>query len=89
MALAEETFSNNEAAKQYELKIDGRVAAIAQYELQDGTIRLTHTEVLPGHEGKGLGSRIASQTLADVKKRGLQAQLVCSFMRKYAEKHPQ
>ena len=87
--MADPQFTNDESTRQYELRLDGKVAALAQYELHGGTVRFIHTEVLPEHEGKGLGSKLARQALDDVRARGLQAQLVCPFMAGYVKKHPE
>ena len=84
----EYTFSDNQAGQRYELKQDGVLAAHADYKLQDGAVVLTHTEVLPGNEGKGVGSRLAKLVLADLRQRGAKIVPQCSFMAGYIAKHP-
>jgi predicted GNAT family acetyltransferase len=81
-------FSDNKQAQRYELKRDGALAAHADYKLQDGAVVLTHTEVLPGNEGKGVGSTLAKLVLADLRQRGAKIVPQCSFMAKYVAKHP-
>jgi predicted GNAT family acetyltransferase len=82
------TFSDNSAAHRYELLRDGALVAHADYELQDGAVVLTHTEVLPGNDGKGLGSRLAKLVLDDLHRRGVKIVPVCPFMAGYIERHP-
>ena len=80
-------FSNNASASQYELRIGGKVAALALYRVEGDAVRFTHTEVMPEHEGQGLGSRVAAYALDDVKSRGMRALPQCQFIAKYIAKH--
>ena len=82
-------FSDNSGASRYELRNGGALAARVDYQLQDGVVVMSHTEVLPGHEGKGLGSKIADQALDDARRRGLKVRPVCEFIARYIERHPQ
>ncbi|MBC5764963.1 GNAT family N-acetyltransferase [Ramlibacter albus] len=81
--------TDNPQRQQFELRLDGQVAAIAQYRLQGDTIYFTHTEVQPGHEGQGLGSKIAKGALDNVKGRNLQVVAQCEFIAGYIAKHPE
>ena len=81
--------ADNPAAHRFELKTAGAVAAQAEYELLPGTVKFTHTEVLPGHEGKGFGSKLARFALDDVRQRGLKVEPVCEFIAGYIRKHPE
>lgn len=87
--MQEPEFSNNEAAHQYELKLDGSVAGHAVYEEQHGRVRFTHTEIDPKYEGQGLGSKLAKQALDDVRRRGLKAVPQCRFIAAYIQRHPE
>jgi hypothetical protein len=78
---------NNEAQSRYELRRDDEVAAFAQYRLEGGAVRFTHTEVDQRHEGQGLGSRLAAFALDDVKTRGLKAIPACKFIAAYIARH--
>jgi predicted GNAT family acetyltransferase len=80
-------FAHNEAESRYELRIDGRVAAKAEYRKEGSTVCFTHTEVDSAYEGQGLGSQLAAQSLDDVKRRGLKADPRCSFIAGYIEKN--
>ena len=78
---------HNESAGSYELHLDGRKAGEAQYQRQGDQVVFTHTEVEPGHEGQGLGSRLAAFALDDVKRKGLKAVPQCRFIASYIERH--
>lgn len=83
------TFSDNRAASRFELLQDDALVAHADYQLQDGAVVLTHTEVLAGNEGKGIGSKLAKLVLADLRRRGAKIVPQCDFMEKYIASHPQ
>ncbi|MBG9389852.1 GNAT family N-acetyltransferase [Caenimonas aquaedulcis] len=83
------SFTDNPAAHRFELRHGGALAAHADYTLGGGTITFVHTEVLKEYEGQGLGSRIAKSAFEEVRRRGLEAIPVCSFMAGYLRKHPQ
>lgn len=80
-------FVNNEAESRYELRIDGQVAAVAEYRKDGDAVRFTHTEVDGAYGGQGLGTQLAAQALDDVKSRGMKAVPQCSFIAGYIEKN--
>lgn len=82
-------FADNTATHRFELRQAGGVAAFADYRLRDGVVCITHTEVQPGHEGQGVGSRLAAAALDDVKRRGLKVEPACAFIARYIERHPE
>jgi predicted GNAT family acetyltransferase len=83
------SLSHNSAAHRYELQRGGALAAHVDYELKDGVVVLTHTEVLPGHEGQGLASKLAKFALDDARQRGLTIRPECEFMASYIARHPE
>lgn len=85
--MSDPVFTNNTAKHRYEATLDGQLAALAEYNLLEGAIMFTHTEVLPAHEGKGLGSAIARHVLDDARARQLHAIPVCQFIAGYIRKH--
>jgi predicted GNAT family acetyltransferase len=78
---------DNPSASRYELFVDGQVAGYAEYELRDDRIELVHTEVEAGHEGAGLGSKLARAVLDDARTRGLPVEPTCEFMAGYIARH--
>lgn len=79
---------NNEAQDRYELAVDGGTAVLA-YMRREGKIYLTHTEVPPELEGKGIGSRIVKHALDEAKAAGEKVAPWCPFVRTYIERHPE
>jgi predicted GNAT family acetyltransferase len=86
--MSEPQITDNPQQHRFEVRLDGELAAQAQYRLQGDTIVFTHTEVDPRYEGKGLGSRLAKHALDDVKGRQLKVVAQCKFIAAYIERHP-
>jgi hypothetical protein len=71
----------------YEASVEEHLAAFAEYR-DRGELRVfTHTEVLDGYEGKGVGSDLVRGALDDVRERGLRAVPLCPFVRAYIKRH--
>lgn len=80
---------HNPGSQRYELLVDGEVVGFAAYAERDNAICLTHTEIDPGHEGKGYGSQLAAQTLDRLRDEGRRIIPGCSFMAGYIARHPE
>ena len=80
---------DNAARHRFELHVGGEVAAFSEYNVLKGALLFTHTEVLPAHEGKGLGSRLVAFALDEVRRRDLHAIPACPFVAAYIRKHPE
>ncbi|HEX6514115.1 MAG TPA: GNAT family N-acetyltransferase [Nocardioidaceae bacterium] len=82
---------DNEALSRFEaLDTAGAVAGHVEYERRyDGTVVLTHTEVQPAYEGKGVGSSLARGTLDLLRARGAAVDVKCEFLAGYVRKHPE
>ena len=84
-----ESLTNNADQHRYEISVDGTLAGIAEYNLLEGAVLFTHTEILEAFEGKGLGSKLARYALDDVRSKGVWAIPVCKFIAGYIHKHPE
>lgn len=82
------TFVDNKAGQRFELLRGGAVAAHADYKFEDGAVVLTHTELLPGNEGQGLGSKLAKLVVDELRRRGMKIAPQCEFMAGYIARHP-
>jgi predicted GNAT family acetyltransferase len=67
---------------------DGAVAGVVEYSREAGSLTLVHTEVEDGYEGKGVGSRLVSGTLAAVRHEGVSVVNDCPFIERYMRRHP-
>ena len=78
-----------DAAEQhrYEGRVDGELAAIAEYIRTAELVVFTHTEVLPGHEGRGISSDLVRQALDDVRSQQLKVLPLCPFVAGWMQRH--
>ena len=83
------TLQNNVDGHRYEIHVDGVLAGFAEYNLLEGAVLFTHTEILLAFEGQGLGSKLARYALDDVRAKGVWAIPVCKFIAGYIHKHPE
>ncbi len=80
---------DNREKSRYEFDIDGQVALIDYVKTPDGIIQLTHTEVPPQLEGRGIGTELVKQTLEDIERQGLRVVPLCGFVAAYIREHPE
>jgi predicted GNAT family acetyltransferase len=80
---------DNEERSRYELRVDDSVVGCIPYAAIGESIVLIHTDIEPGHEGRGFGSRLVSGALDDIRARGLTVVPVCPFVRSYLRRHPE
>lgn len=83
------TLRNNTEAQRYELMEGEQVVAFVSYEPAGNGLRMTHTEVVSGNEGKGYGSALAQQALEDVRAQNRTVVPMCEFIAGYIQKHPE
>jgi predicted GNAT family acetyltransferase len=79
---------DDRAAGRFEILVDGARGGHATYRRTDSTVSLTHTEIDPAYEGKGLGSVLARGALDAIRAEGLSVLPLCPFIRGYIERHP-
>lgn len=80
---------DNPAELRFEAHLDGELAGFIEYEPVEDRLVLIHTEVLPDFEGQGVGSRLVTWTLDDVRSRGLNIVPQCPFVAAYIRRHPE
>jgi uncharacterized protein len=71
----------------YIVEIDDQLRGEAVYGRRDGRVVFTHTEVDDSLEGQGVGSRLASFALDDVRTSGARVVPLCPFIAGYIERH--
>src|SRR4051812_24790485 len=76
-------------ASRFVISVDGQPAGFAEYRDRGEAISFVHTVVDDGYEGRGLGGRLVSAALDDVRSRGLAALPFCPFVRGYIARHPE
>ena len=79
---------NNEAARRFEITIDGHTGFV-RYSRTADRINLLHTEVPPELGGRGLGGTLAQAALDYARQASLRVIATCPFVRKYLDRHPE
>jgi uncharacterized protein len=68
--------------------VDGLVC-MADYRLIDGVMVITHTEVAPALEGRGIAGALVQAALDHARAAGLKVRPACSYARAYLKRHPE
>ena len=68
---------------------EAELAAILTYARSGDRLTLIHTEVQPGFEGRGVGSRLARAVFEDARARRLRVVPRCPFIVRWLERHPE
>lgn len=80
--------TRNEAAGRYEISVDGAVAGFTAFEPDaEGRLVFPHTVIDPAYGGRGLGTRLIAEAMADVAARGETVVPECSFVVRYLQGH--
>lgn len=75
-------------ARRFETTIDG-LLSVAEYQLRDGVMHMTHTGVPPALQGRGIAARLVQAALDHARAEGLKVRPLCSYVRVYMQRHPQ
>ncbi len=79
---------DNRDRERFEIRVDGRRAGYSNYTRKPGLIDITHTEIEPEFEGRGLGSTLIRESLAIARAEGASVLPHCPFVREYISRHP-
>ena len=79
--------ADDREAQRFVITVDGELAGFARYRDRGRAISFVHTEIDDRFEGQGLGGRLVSAALDDVRARGLAVLPFCPFVRGYIERH--
>ncbi|EHR72649.1 putative acetyltransferase [Burkholderiales bacterium JOSHI_001] len=69
-------------------RVEGQLCR-ADYHLIDGVMWLTHTEVPPALEGRGIAAQLVKAALEHARAQGLRVKPACSYVRVYLKRHPE
>jgi predicted GNAT family acetyltransferase len=79
---------DNPGESRYEILVDGVVAGFTTYKLHSDRIALIHTEVSEEYTGQGLATRLVTNELDDLRRRGLDVLPFCPLVRQFIADHP-
>ncbi len=83
----ETQYKDNVEKQRYEAVIENKVVAFAEYRPVANNLMLTHTEVNPDLEGKGVGGELIKFALTDIRSKNLSAIPMCPFVKSYIKRH--
>jgi hypothetical protein len=72
----------------FEAVVDGHLC-VAAYRLAGNVLQLTHTEVHPSLEGRGIAADLIAAALAHARANALKVVPLCSYVQTYLQRHPQ
>jgi hypothetical protein len=75
--------------QRYEARLGDQVVGFTEYRFVRGRLILFHTEVDPSVEGRGVGGRLVSGTLDDIRARGLKITVKCPFVTAFLARNPE
>jgi uncharacterized protein len=79
---------HNASNQRFEIDIDGRLS-ILEYTFKNHRLFLTHTEVPPALESRGLGTKLAHAALEYARQNDLTVIAICPFVQHYVGRHPE
>jgi len=82
------SISENSSKKRFEAEVEGMTAFVEYIRAKDA-VYLTHTEVPPGLEGKGVGSGLVKAVLETLEAEGARIAPLCPFVAVYIKRHPE
>lgn len=82
------TVTDAPQAQRFEVRVDGVLAGFAAYRRLGRQVVLTHAEVLPSYQGRGVASALARGALDDVRSHGLEVVPVCPYIKAWIDRHP-
>lgn len=81
--------TDNPDSSRFELHVDGELTGHAEYQLRSDRMLITHTEVDPALQGRGLAGTLARGALDAARAGGRRVIPLCSYVADYIRKHPE
>jgi predicted GNAT family acetyltransferase len=73
----------------FTIAVDGKTVGLTEYADEGRSRVFPHTEVNDGFEGRGLGSIVIGEALAQTRAEGLRIVPQCPMVVAYVDKHPE
>jgi predicted GNAT family acetyltransferase len=72
----------------FQARVDDRLC-VADYRRADGVLTVTHTEVPPALQGRGIAGALIQALLDHAGAQRLKVRPLCSYARAYMRRHPE
>jgi uncharacterized protein len=86
-AAPEITVVDEPGRQRFEIRVDGELAGFTEYRRSPRVIAFIHTLIDPRFEGQGLGTRLVTDALGQVRAAGLAVLPFCPFVRTFIASH--
>lgn len=80
--------SHNEEARRFETEVNGHFAH-ADYELRDGVMHFTSTQVPSDIGGRGIAGHLVRTGMDHAREQGYEVVPACSYVAAWLERHPE
>lgn len=77
---------HNAAESRFEATVDGQLS-VADYQLREGEMVMTHTYVPPTLRGRGIAEKLVRAALEHAKKEQLRVVPACSYVDVFIQRH--
>jgi predicted GNAT family acetyltransferase len=81
--------TDNRSSRRFEAREGDQLAGFSEYTRTAEMIVFTHTEVEPGHEGRGVGSELARHGMDVARAENLKVMALCPFVAGWLRRHPE
>ena len=78
---------HNASRERFEATVDGHLC-VADYRLDGPVMHMTHTEVPPALQGRGIAARLVQAAIDHARAAHLKINPQCSYVRVYMQRHP-
>jgi predicted GNAT family acetyltransferase len=82
------TITHDAQRGRFQAVVQGHLC-VCDYRLRDGVMHMTHTEVAPELEGRGIAAQLVRAALAFAAAHGLKVRPLCSYVMSYMRRHPE
>jgi predicted GNAT family acetyltransferase len=82
------TISHDPQRGRFQATVSGH-PCVCDYRLRDGVMNITHTEVAPELEGRGIAAMLVRAALEHATQNGLKVRPLCSYVQSYMRRHPE
>jgi uncharacterized protein len=80
--------THNIARHRFETSVEGHLC-VADYQLRDNVMWMTHTGVPPAVGGRGIAAELVRVALAWAARQGHSVEPSCSYVEAYMQRHPE
>jgi predicted GNAT family acetyltransferase len=78
--------THNTAESRFEATVDGHLS-VADYQLRDGELVMTHTFVPPELRGRGIAEKLVRAALDHARAEQIRVVPACSYVRTFIQRH--